>query len=310
MPPSGPKHIVLAINPTAAFGASRPVGDESVAKLQALGHTVTVLKEPDFEQLLAATKEVMLTGPDALVVVGGDGMVSLGTGLVTGTSVPLGIIACGTGNDMARGLGLPLGNTSESVRVLAEALARGPRVIDAAHVGWGGATAASSPNGRWFAGVLSAGFDATVNERANQIRFPRGKSRYTVAIMIELLRLKPVTYRLTFDGREMTVSALLVSVGNNVSIGGGMKVTPDAVLDDGLLDVLVVAPLSRLSFLRIFPRVFAGTHLSDPRVSIHRAKHVRIEAEGVVAYADGERVGSLPVDIELHPSVLRVLAPH
>jgi diacylglycerol kinase (ATP) len=101
----------------------------------------------------------------------------------------------------------------------------------------------------------------------------------------------------------------MVSVGNNVSIGGGMRVTPDALLDDGLVDVMVVRPLSRFAFLRIFPRVFAGTHLSDPRVSVVRARSVRIEAEGVVAYADGERMGALPVDITVHPGALRVLAP-
>jgi diacylglycerol kinase (ATP) len=88
-----------------------------------------------------------------------------------------------------------------------------------------------------------------------------------------------------------------------------LLITPDARLDDGLLDVFVVQPMSRIGFLRLFPRVFKGTHVTDPRVSIRRASRIRIEAEGVVAYADGERVSGLPVDIEVVPGALRVFAP-
>ena len=88
-----------------------------------------------------------------------------------------------------------------------------------------------------------------------------------------------------------------------------MLITPDAMLDDGLLDVCVVEPLSRIAFLGIFPRVFKGTHVTDPRVSIRRAKHVTIEADGVVAYADGERVGPLPLEIEIVPGALHILSP-
>ncbi|MDP3209790.1 MAG: diacylglycerol kinase, partial [Rhodoglobus sp.] len=109
-------------------------------------------------------------------------------------------------------------------------------------------------------------------------------------------------------GVELTTTGALISVGNNVSLGGGMKVTPDAKVDDGILDVLVVEALSRSAFLRIFPRVFKGEHVTDRRVSIHRAKRIRIESPGVVAYADGERFGMLPIDIEVKQKALRVLA--
>jgi diacylglycerol kinase (ATP) len=161
----------------------------------------------------------------------------------------------------------------------------------------------------WFACVLSAGFDAVVNERANLMRWPRGRSRYNLALLRELAVLKPIAYRLTLDGVVSETRAVLVAVGNNVSLGGGMRVVPDAKLDDGLLDVLVVQPLSRTAFLRIFPRVFKGTHVSDVRVSITHARSIRIEADAVVAYADGERIGPLPIDVELVPGALRVLAP-
>jgi diacylglycerol kinase (ATP) len=302
-----PKRLVVAINPAAAFGASSTVGMRVVAALRERGHQVTVLLESDFAQLFVATQLALRDTPDALVVVGGDGMVSLGTAAVAATGIPLGIIPCGTGNDLARGLGLPLRDVAAALDVLCAALDAGPRVIDAVRLAQHGTPVV--PQEKWFAGVLSAGFDAAVNERANSLRYPRGSSRYILALLIELVRLKPREYRLQLDGVELVTKAVLISVGNNVSIGGGMRVTPNALLDDGLLDVLVVTPLSRLAFLRIFPRVFAGTHLSDSRVTVHRARRVRIESSGVVAYADGERVGELPLEMEVQPGVLHVLAP-
>ena len=299
-----PKRLVVAINPTASFGKGRNVGPAVVQTLRALGHDVTALQEPDFEQLMASAAKAVAARPDAFIVVGGDGMVNLGTNLLVGTKVPLGIVPSGTGNDMARGLGIPHENTEAAIRTLVAALDMPARAIDAGRVDY---LDDGVPAQRWFACVLSAGFDAIVNERANTMEHPKGASRYLLALALELIKLKPIPYRLELDGVELTTSGALISVGNNVSIGGGMKVTPDAKVDDGLLDVLVVRALPRLSFLRIFPRVFKGEHLSDSRVSIHRARRVRIESEGVVAYADGERFGLLPVTIEVVPGALRIL---
>jgi diacylglycerol kinase (ATP) len=297
-----PKRIVVAINPSARFGASRDVGPAVVSTLRGLGHDVTSLQEPDFEQLQQAAKRALAKKPDAFVVVGGDGMVNLGTNLVVGTKVPLGIVPSGTGNDMARGLGIPIDNVEGAITALGAALERQPRIIDAVEVTNG------DGEKRWFAGVLSAGFDAIVNERANNMRHPKGKNRYLVALARELITLKPIEYRIVFDGVELKTKGMLVSAGNGTSIGGGMRVTPNALLDDGLLDVMVVGRLSRIAFLKLFPSVFKGTHVSDARVSIHRARRVRIEADDVVAYADGERFGPLPVDLVVKPGVLALLA--
>ena len=295
------KRLVVAINPTASFGKGREVGPAAVAELRRLGHHVVSLSESDFPSLVEAARRALADGPDALVVVGGDGMVNLGVNLVAETTTPLGIIPSGTGNDMARGLGIPVDDTAEAVRMLERALSSQPRVIDVGRV-------TSEAGVRWFACVLSAGFDSVVTERANRMRRPRGPARYTIALLLELARLRPMTYRRSIDGVPLEEQALLVCVGNNVSFGGGMRVTPDALLDDGLLDALVVRPLSRIQFLRIFPRVFRGEHLSDPRVSVVRGSRIRIEADGMVAYGDGERFGPLPVDIECVPGALRVLA--
>ncbi|WAB83869.1 diacylglycerol kinase family protein [Microcella daejeonensis] len=296
------RRIVAALNPSASSGRGRLVGPRVVEALRAAGHEVTALAEADFAALLATTRAALADGADALVVVGGDGMVHLGLLALAGGEVPLGLVPSGTGNDVARGLGIPIDDTEAAIAALLAALEHPAQRIDTATI-----TGDGIPASR-FACILSAGFDALVNERANGMRRPRGRSRYTIALLVELLRLRPIDYRLVLDGVEHRERGVLVAIANNRSFGGGMLVAPDAQLDDGLLDVVVVRPLGRLAFLRIYPRVFAGTHVSDPRVVVHRAARVRIEAQGVVAYADGERIGPLPLDIAVEPGALRVLA--
>jgi diacylglycerol kinase (ATP) len=162
---------------------------------------------------------------------------------------------------------------------------------------------------RWFAGVLGAGFDAIVNERAEGWRRPRGRARYLLAVARELPVFRPRDYELDLDGKRWATRAMLVTVANAPSYGGGMRVCPDARMDDALLDVLVLEPISRAQFVRLFPRVYSGTHVRHPRVKLARARRVRVRADGVVGYADGERFGPLPLDCEVVPGALRVLAP-
>lgn len=291
--------IAVAVNPFASFGGRRDVGPRVVAALREAGHSVAALSEPNIALLRREVEAEVATGVDLLVVVGGDGMISLGTNIVAGTGLPMAIVACGTGNDMARGLGIPIESTETSITHLLGAISRPPRPIDAARVRHGKLTT-------WYAGVLSAGFDAVVNERANHMSWPRGKSRYTLALLRELATFRPISYRITVDGVERSTQAMLVSVANNVSLGGGMMIAPGALLDDGLLDLFIVSPLSRLGLLRVFPKVFSGTHTSLRQVELRRCRTVRIEADDAVAYADGERVGPLPVDIEVVPGALLI----
>ena len=302
---TSPKRIIVAINPSASFGSRSATGPRVVDALVADGHHVTALTQSDFGSLAAAVLQALDAGgpapADALVVVGGDGMVSLAVNATAQTGIPFGIIPSGTGNDMARGLGIPLDSLDDALAVLRTALVSGPRTIDAGRVHHeGGST--------WFGGVLSAGFDALVNERANRMNRPRGASRYVIALLAELATLRARSYELTVDGASSTVSASLIAVANNRSLGGGMTVTPDAVLDDGLLDLFRVGALSRVRFLRLFPKVFSGSHTGLDIVDISRVSRVRIDADGVIAYADGERVGALPVDVEVVSGALRVLA--
>ncbi|WP_285027657.1 YegS/Rv2252/BmrU family lipid kinase [Plantibacter sp. ME-Dv--P-122b] len=296
-----PRRIGVAINPTASFGSTRTVGPMVLDALEQAGHRAVRLQEQTVGQLRSAVQTAIEAGLDALVVVGGDGMVSLAVEAVRDSGLPFGVVPSGTGNDIARGLGIPLGDPAAAIASLLRALEGEPRVIDAG-------TATDGERTTWFVGAVSAGFDALVNERANRMRRPRGRSRYTIAILRELLALRPRRYELTVDGAPETVDAVLLAVANNTSIGGGMLIAPQADLADGRFDLFVVAPVSRFRFLRLFPKVFSGAHTDLDIVRLSRVRSVSIAADDITAYADGERIGPLPVTIDVVPGALRVLA--
>lgn len=295
--------VALVVNPTSGKGRGAAVGREVAGLLAVAGHEVEDLTGPTAEAAEKLAREAVDAGVDALVVVGGDGVVHLGLQAVAGTGTPLGVVAAGSGNDVARALGLPLHDAEGAVAAV-EAGLRGPgRPIDA--VRWSGA---SGEDG-WYAAVLAAGFDAVVNERANQWSRPRGRLRYNLAIARELPVFRPRPYRLELDGEVLEVDAMLVAVANAPSYGGGMRVAPHASVDDALLDVVVLEPVGTLEFVRLYPRVYSGRHVEHPRVSVRRARVVRVESPGIVGYADGERLAALPLVCEAVPRAVRVLAP-
>ncbi len=291
----------MAINPSASFGKNVSAGELTVSKLEQAGFTVTALRAESFDLLKGMVNRALALTPDALVVVGGDGMVSLAVNAVAQTSIPFAVVPAGTGNDLARGIGIPVGDINASIDHLLQSLLREPERLDLGRI-----TSTDGSTVRWFASILSAGFDAVVNERANAMTWPKGKSRYTLALLRELFAFQAVEYQLTVSGKTRSEKAMLISVANNTSMGGGMKVAPDASMRDGLLDVFVLRPLSKFRFLRLFPRVFAGTHVGEPEVLIERCTQVTIDAPGIVAYADGERVWELPVNVDVVPAAVRI----
>ena len=157
--------------------------------------------------------------------------------------------------------------------------------------------------------MLAAGFDAIVNERANAMRWPRGPLRYDLAIVAELVRLRPRRYTLTLDGEVRELDAVLVAVGNTATYGGGMRITPSAVADDGLLDVVVAGPISRTTLVRLKPRLYAGTHVEHAQCSMYRVRSVEIAGDpAIVTYVDGERGFPLPVRVTAEAGALALLA--
>jgi diacylglycerol kinase (ATP) len=293
--------IAVLANPRAGGGRHRGLLPAVLQRLGAAGRPVRLLSAETAAEAEKACHRAVAEGVGALVTVGGDGTVHLGLQAVAGTPVGFGVIPAGTGNDFAAGTGVPM-NPLTAATAVAAALREGrTHDVDLARAADAGGEV------RWFGAVLAAGFDAVVNERANRLRWPRGPRRYDLAILLELSRLRPRRYALELDGADRSFTGVLVAVGNCPSYGGGLRICPDADPADGLLDVVVAASLGRAALTRLKPRLRRGTHLADPRVTSYRAREIKIGAEDIIAYADGERIGPLPLTIGCAPGAVRLL---
>ena len=286
------RRIAVLVNPTSGKGRGARLSQPVADSLRGAGLEPEVVVGRDGDEAFDRLRDRVAAGVDGVVAVGGDGLVNIALQVVGGTDVPLGVVPAGTGNDIARSLGLAPHDAPAAVRLV---VGGRTRAIDIGRA-----------NGRWFGGLLRSGFDSMVNERANRMSWPNGRSRYNLAILAELRTFRPVPYVLELDGARVETEAMLVAVGNGPSYGGGMRVTPDAQLDDGLLDVTVLGPISKPEFIRVFPTVYKGTHVSHRAVTVWRARSVTLHADGVTAYADGERVAVLPVTCDAVPGALQV----
>ena len=291
--------IGVIVNPTSGRGKGLIAGKVVFATLQAAGVDFVDLSAQSMDAALAAGRHAIANqAVTAIVVVGGDGMAHLGANVCALTGIPLGIVGVGTGNDSARSLGFPVDNAEAATRFIIERLAN-TRPIDAIKLH-------SSTGQHWVLGTASAGFDALVNQRANQMSWPKGPRRYEIAMLLELAKFKPLQYELDIDGQKRKIEAMLCAVANAPAFGGGMLVAPEAKMDDGLLDVFIVHKISRAELVKIFPSVYTGGHVTHPAVEFVRAKHVKINSGQMPAYADGEAVGRGPLQAELVAGALQV----
>ncbi|NUP48539.1 MAG: diacylglycerol kinase [Catenulispora sp.] len=300
-----PDHLVVLINPASAKGAGARAGQRAVAALRAAGVEVTDVVGVDAADGEARAAKALAENPQAaLVVVGGDGMVSAGLRLLTGTGRALGIIPAGTGNDTARSLGIPLGDPEAAAQIV---VAGEPRPIDLGEATVGAGT--DHEVVRRFTTVMACGLDSKVNDRANRMSWPRGKRRYDLAMLLELPRFKAPRFRIRLDDRELDAECMLIAIGNGPSYGGGMLICPQARMDDGRFQATVVDRITKRTLLTIFPKVFSGRHLAHPKVNAHHAAEIELHAEGVSCWADGERIGELPVTLRTLPEAQRVFQP-
>ncbi|MFF4348317.1 diacylglycerol kinase [Streptomyces sp. NPDC001530] len=292
--------ITLFVNPTAGRGRGAHAAQPAASALRAAGFSVRTILGQNAEDALTRARAAVEGGTGALIAVGGDGMANLALQAVAGTRTPLGLVAVGTGNDFARALGLPVRDPAAAGRQIAASL-KGARLrdVDLGRVG-----------DAWFGTVLASGFDSRVNDRGNRMRWPAGRFKYDLAMLAELAAFTPFPYRITLDGGEVQeIEATLVAVGNGSSYGGGMRICAGADVEDGLFDITVVGDCSRTTLLRVFPKVYKGTHLDHPKVTVHRAAKVELVAEGITGYADGEPLGSLPLTAHCIRAAVRVAVP-
>ncbi len=297
------KRIVYALNPRSGQGRR---------DTEALGgHGIELAEGETFAELYAATAQALQTPADALIVQGGDGMASMGAEFAVAHGIPLGVVPTGTGNDFARSVGIPRGRSSRIRENLIEALESGQaryRSVDLLRF---------TIDGEEHLAVnsLNIGFDALVNERANEKRHLRGTMRYFIALLQSVRDFRSDAFRFAIDGgAPQTIRAEVMTITNGRTVGGGIPLVPDARPDDGKLDVIVVAGLNRFGLALLFPSALVGLHRFLPPVSLHAGTSIRMDVPaGVPFYADGECIRPsnaqvrAKVTVTIDPGALRLV---
>ncbi len=291
--------VTVLTNPASGHGNAPHAAERAVTRFQQRGVDVVELVGTDADHARRLVGDALEHGPDALVVVGGDGVISLALQALARSDIPLGIVPAGTGNDHAREYGLPTGDPAAAVDIIVDGWTE---TVDL------GLIRGADGTQKWFGTVVATGFDSLVSDRTNRMRWPHGRMRYNVAMLAELSKLRLLPFRLVLDGeREIATDLTLVAFGNTRSYGGGMLICPNADHADGLLDITMVHSASRSKLIRLFPTVFRGTHVDLDEVTTERAATVRVESPGINAYADGEYACPLPVELSAVCGALKIL---
>ncbi len=293
------KPLGVIINPAANRGRGNLVGEQALASFVELGIPTRNLSATSAQ----AAKDLAIASSDELsgiVAIGGDGTSQLGVNIAMETSLPLGLVPAGSGNDQVRELGIALNDPSGAAYNIAEGI-RKPRKVDVMWV-------ETSYRSFWSFGSISAGFDALCAERANGLKWPKGPNSYVAAMLLELPKFKPIQYRLVADGVERKFKAMLCGVANVKNFGGGMRISPKSEMSDGQLEVFILHEVSRPKLLKIFPTVYKGEHIQFKEVEIFKAKEIRIENDGFPMTCDGEIIGPAPFSVKIHPGGLSLLS--
>ncbi|MRH89169.1 YegS/Rv2252/BmrU family lipid kinase [Nocardia sp. SYP-A9097] len=302
--------ILLVTNPLSGHGKGVQVAVTAANLFTDRGVRVTEIRgdsAADTEDRLRKALADTEIRPDAVIAAGGDGLTCVVLQALVGTRVPLGLVPGGTGNDLAREVGIP-----DDTAAAVDTVLRGrTRTIDLGTV-----QAETADRPMWFATVTGTGFDARVTLRANEMRWPKGPMRYTAAALLELVGKLAVPYRIELhgspdhpDGTVIERDAIMVAVGNTRTYGGGMLITPDAVIDDGLLDLTVVGAMPRRDLLRLLPALSAGKRIEHPATTQYRAARFTLTAPDAPATADGDPAGKLPATFIAHRGALDILVP-
>lgn len=307
MSPAGDRRtLTLLINPASGRGRARRKLPWVVSELGRLvpDADVVVRISTDFaDAQVGARRAVDEARPgDALLVMGGDGMASIGLNAAASSGVPLGVLPAGTGNDFVRGVGLP-GKLPDALKVVA---AGHTSTVDLMSVD---GELIDGTQRRWVGSVLSTGFDEKVNWRTNHLPFNVGAPSYAYSVFAELRTFRPLQYRIEVDGSPRDLKAILVAVGNAGVFGGGIRICPDARVDDGLLDITIVHPVSRALVFRLFRQLFTGDFASHPAIETLRAREVRVDGDDLFGMADGEELGRVPFACHAVPDALTIFSP-
>ena len=303
--------VCLVVNPAAGGGRAGRLAPEAERALRARGLTVRRVDTRDLEHARELAAEAAGRG-ETIVALSGDGMIGALADVLRGLpEAVLGVIPGGRGNDLARVLGIP-----DDREAAAAIIAAGhTRAVDLGVVDGGEHVNGSGPGGggQAFVGIASAGFDSDANRIANVAPAWLGGLVYVYGALGALISWKPARFEIELDppGERRAFTGYSIGAANSKTYGGGMRAAPDAMLDDGLLEVVLVESIGKLAFLtRILPKVFSGAHVREPGVHVFRAREIALSADRpFTMYADGDPIGELPVRVRALPGAVTMLTP-
>ena len=288
--------IIILLNPTAKRGQARRLLERALEVFHQHNVHFNVRESQSSEHLMELARRACEEKPDLIVSAGGDGTHHYVINGLFRSEVPLGLLPLGTGNDFAKGVGMPM-----NLHAAAAALLHGRvREIDLAQVG-----------AAVYGCIAGVGFDSTVTRYANEhARWLSGSLAYTWSLLCCMPEYRPQQLEIIADGESFSGKVLFAVVGNNSSYGGGIRLAPRAKLDDGILDICIVPYMSRLELLRWVPRAYRGEHLNHPRIKYLQARKITLHPTSrMELFGDGEFLQELPATIEVVPRALRVIAP-
>ena len=288
--------ILVITNPLAGAGKTLRLLPKIRQWLSASPHEFSFITPPSPEEMRLEIMKAADQGIEALLLIGGDGTVHQALPAIAETNIPFGYLPCGRGNDFARNIGLP-SKLKESC-----SLPSNPSFhqVDLPRI-----------NHMPFVAVAYVGFAAEVNKLANDGRgYFGGTLGYIVCVLKALMNFRPFEVEITIDDLTWRERVMMVSVANAPFYGGGMKIAPDANMNDGVFDICIVQEISKFELLQQFPKVFKGTHIFHPRVLMKTGKKIRLVSdENREIFADGEYVGSLPGECTIGTQKIQIM-PH
>lgn len=288
--------ILVIVNPAAGSRKSLRLLRDIKQWLSQSPHEVlfTIPESPD--EMRSAIMKAPERGIDAFLPIGGDGTVHQALPAIAEAKIPLGFLPCGRGNDFARNIGLP------SKLQKSCSLPSNPSFhqVDLPRI-----------NNIPFVAVTYVGFDAEVNKLANDGRdYLGGTLGYIICVLKTLKNFRPFEIEITIDDHCFRERMMMVTVANAPFYGGGMKIAPDANMNDGLLNICIAKEISKLELLWEFPKVFKGTHIYHPRIMMKSGRRIRLTSdESRNIYADGEYVGHLPADCTIGNPTIHIMSP-
>jgi YegS/Rv2252/BmrU family lipid kinase len=288
------RRFALLVNPASAGGRALEALPKVHSALDGLGAPHRTVTTRSIDHAYEEAGRAVADG-ETVVSLGGDGLLRPLAGALKGTGSAVALIPCGRGNDLARVLGVPT-DPAEAARLAVEGE---ERLLDVANV-----------EGTPFMGIASFGFDSDANRIANEAKLIKGNAVYLYAALRALAMWKPATFTVTVDGERHQIIGYSVAVGNSKAYGGGMYVLPQAVLDDGQLDVMLAKKSSKSRFLIELPKVYKGTHNDPQYVEFLRGEEIEVSADRpFVIYADGDPIAATPAIMRVERRCLRVIAP-